>query len=267
MAVNIHEYAIYMSGGASNDTPDLSLGGSRSTLSTGRVASQVATAPTNVTGVVIDRAYNNPIGIGTLKWDYALATLQWKPFGALSFISTPITVDGVYVLGNVSGYLECTVDVSSLPLSTQQDADIVITNALNNTYDSVSIAESTSGSIEYRCFYLRNLSATDTVYNATIWILQQPVGPDELDIALDPAGIGNGTSTGVAIGPIADEADSGGLLSGLTWSRPSSQATGLLMGNLAPGQSHAYWTRRTVPAENTIQVSNDTSIIGYSGLL
>lgn len=267
MAVQLHELVFWLSGGSSNTDPNASLGGSRSTNAAARVKSQTTSALTNVTGVTIANAFNNPVGVGTIRWDNSLSKLQWKPYGALTFNSVDVSGDGTYVVGNASGYIECVVVAASLPVSTQQDTDIAVTNILNGVFDSVSAAESTSGLIEYRCLYVRNLSSTDTAFDVRLWIEQQPVGPDELDIALDPAGAGNGTSTGVATGPLADEEDTGDALAAFTWSRPSTQENGLLLGNLAAGQSYAFWQRRTVLAETTQQVSNDTSIIGLSALI
>jgi len=267
MALQISDMQIWVSGGATNDDPLDSLGGVMSTEDPGGlVLSQAASAPTNVTGVTITNAYGNAIGLGTIKWDAVTFRLSWKPFGGVSFNGAEVLADGTFVIGGSNGYLICDVDFSALPGSTQQDVDIAITNRMHNTFDAVSALESMDGLIEYRCFYILNSSAADTAYDVRIWVKEQPVGMDELDLCLDPAGKGDGATTGVAIGPLVDEEDSTNLLSALSFTRPTTQATGLLLGNLSPGEAYAFWERRDVPVATNEQVSNDTSKIGISVL-
>lgn len=269
MAILISDIKIELSGGSTNVTPVLSLGGVKSTLAGGEVLSQNAAASVtgNVTGVTFHNAYANALGNGTLKWNQVTGYLTWKPFGGVQDNGVIITGDGRYVLGDSSGFLLVDVTQASLPVSTQQDIDITVSNLQNNVFDSVSALESTDGLIEYRCLYVHNTHGVDTAFDVRVWVKEQPIGPDELDVALDPAGKGNGSTTGVAIGPLADEEDSGSLLNAIVWTRPSTQATGLSLGNLAPGEVYAFWEKRTVSPETTQQVSNDVSKIGLSALI
>lgn len=73
-----------------------------------------------------------------------------------------------------------------------------------NIFDDVSAAEAEAGDTEYRCVYVKNTNATDTLYNAQVWIDQQTPAGDEVQIALDPAGVGDGSTSGVAES-VADE--------------------------------------------------------------
>ena len=267
MAIEISDLKVFYSGGTTNTSPDSSLGGQMTQISSAEVISQICADPTFVTGVTIKNAFNNPVGTGSLKWDPNSSDLSWKPPSGVQYVSENITTDGIYVVGNSSGYIVCDVVVANLANTLQEDTDITVTNKMNNVFDSVSSTEALDGRIEYRCLYIKNTHAADTAYDVRIWVKQQPVGPDELDIALDPAGIGDGDTTGVAIGPLADEIDSGNLLSGITWSRPTTQDAGLVIGTLAPGECHAFWEKRTVAPNTVQQVANDTSKIGISVLL
>lgn len=267
MAISISDIKALYSGGSTNINPDLSLGGVISGVNGNEVISQLTSPTTNVTGVTVVNAYSNPLGAGTLKYDPNTSTLYWKPYAGVQFSTIPITGDGTYVIGDSGGYLVVDIVVLNLPVVVAEDADIIVTNKMNNVFDSISSTESLDGRIEYRCLYIKNTHAADTAYDVRIWVRQQPIGPDELDIALDPAGTGNGATTGVAIGPLNDEVDSTNLLSALTWSRPSTQATGLLLANLAPGECRAFWEKRRIPANSTQQVANDTSKIGISVLI
>lgn len=265
--MQISDLHIVMSGGSTNTNPMLSLGGEISDHVDGRIISQVTTNPTNVTGVTIRNAYNNDVGYGALKYEPSTTTLSWQAPNSPQEYGTQITGDGTYVLGNVNGYLEVDVVTSNLPTNTAIDSDIGVSNKMTNVFDSISSQESLDGDTEYRCLYIKNIHSTDTAYGVTIWIRQQPVGPDELDIAADPAGVGDGHTSGVAIGPLADEEDSTNLLSSLSWVRPSASSSGINLGNLPPGKCVAFWERRTVPQDALQQVDNDTSIIGIKATL
>jgi len=97
---------------------------------------------------------------------------------------------------------------------------------------------------------------------------QQPVGPDELDLAVDPVGLGTGQGADAALGPLVDEEDSTGILDGqVVWTRPSTQATGLQLGTIPAGKAVGFWQKRTVFAETNVQVANDYSKIGISALI
>ena len=114
----------------------------------------------------------------------------------------------------------------------------------NNLFDDVSGAESQAGDIEYRCLYYHNGHATLTAQNFAVYIQSNtPAAGSDVSIGLDPAGIGDGSATGVATTP----ADEDSAPAGVSFSQPSSGSP-LSVGNLAPGQSIAVWIRRTISA-------------------
>lgn len=116
----------------------------------------------------------------------------------------------------------------------------------DNLFDDVSQSESTSGDTEYRCFYITNKNATDTLSDCGVYIsAQTPSADTSVEIGLDPAGVGDGAATGVAT-TIADEQTAP---TGVTFSAaPVDAATALAVGNLGPGQAIAVWIKRAVTA-------------------
>ncbi len=132
--------------------------------------------------------------------------------------------------------------------STPYSSDIA-----NAIWDNVSGAERTSGDVEYRCWYVHNANATLTVVGGVIWIYSPTDSTgDEIDIGLDPVGL-NGTATTIANESTAP--------AGVTFSRPASFNTGLIIGDLPPGQHRAVWERRTVTAGAGIKVDNRAAIM------
>jgi hypothetical protein len=254
------------SGGATNDIGDASLGGQISTATGKYILGQSTSALVNVTGVVINDAVANSEGSGTLVWVDSSDQLGWTAPGTGTAYYVTVTGNGDYVIGSPAGYLYVTVTQASLPTSNKSDS-VTVTTRSNELFDNISATEALVGDVEYRCFYLKNCHATDTMTDVKVWVRQQPTGYDDMDIALDPAGNGNGSTTGVAIGPLANEQDSTNLLSGLSWSRPATQVSGLTIGSLTAGLARAIWIRRTIPADTLGRQLNDQSKIGFSAVL
>ena len=129
-------------------------------------------------------------------------------------------------------------------------------NTLNNVFDDVSGQESQDGDTEYRCIYVKNNHASDTWYNVVVWISQETPADDQIDIGLDPAGVGDGSTTGVAT-TIPDESTAP---EGVTFSHPLDKASGLSIGDIPAGQCQAIWLKRIVPAGTSSYADNSFQI-------
>jgi len=133
--------------------------------------------------------------------------------------------------------------------------------AANNLFDDVSGAESSAGDIEYRCLYIHNAHATLTLQNAKVWIGANTPSPgSDVAIGLDPAGVGDGSSTGVA----ATIADENTAPTGVAFSAAADEANGLAVGDIPPGESIAVWIRRTISA-GAAAYNNDSMQLNWSG--
>ena len=115
-----------------------------------------------------------------------------------------------------------------------------MSSATNGLFDVVTAAQAAAGLVEYRCIYLHNENATDTMTNARVWISAQasPVG-SVLAIGVGAAAV-NSTETAVANEATAP--------AGVVFSEPTTAATGLALGDIPAGQHRALWLRRTVTA-------------------
>lgn len=190
-------------------------------------------------------------------------SLRWTPLGGGPVEGVDVSVDGIFtILGSDGSYLVVTVVAASLPGSDQNDV-ITIANIANETFDDVAKAESAAGDTEYRGFYIHNAHASDTATTVTIWLKQDSTGPDMIAIGADPAGVGDGTATGVAVVTANEDTAP----AGVAFTAPVSQVTGIVLGTLGAAQSAAFWIRRTVPAANTTSAPNAISKIGFSALL
>jgi len=114
---------------------------------------------------------------------------------------------------------------------------------LQNLFSSITASEASAGVTKYRCIYIANTSAADTLSSAVVYIGNQTTSADtSLEIGLDPAGIGDGVSTGVAT-TVANDTTAP---SGVTFSTPSTPGTGLAIGDLDAGEAQAVWVKLIV---------------------
>lgn len=117
---------------------------------------------------------------------------------------------------------------------------LITTDTLNNVWDNVSGAESSSGDTEYRAIFIKNNHGSLTLTGAKVWISSNTTSADDtIEIALAGEGINNTIET------IANESTAP---AGETFSAPTSFGTGLSLGNLAAGQAHGVWIKRIVSA-------------------
>lgn len=129
-------------------------------------------------------------------------------------------------------------------------------NVTNNLWDNVSGAESAAGDTEYRCFYVLNNHASLQWQSVFYWIDALTTSTStEFDIGLDPAAVGSDSTTTIA--------DEGTAPVGVTFSRPTTKATGLSIGNMNAAQRKALWIRRTVTAGAA--AASDTGSIRLEG--
>lgn len=135
---------------------------------------------------------------------------------------------------------------------------LITSGALNNLFDDVDGDEADSGDTEYRCIYIRNNNASLTLSAAFLWIATDSASAgSEYSLALDGNGL-NGTAETVANESTAP--------SGETFTRPTSKAGGLSLGNIANGEFYPVWIRRVISpgasASNsdgpTLRVEGDT---------
>jgi hypothetical protein len=243
MAISITDLMLIYSGPAVT-TPIASIGGAISTGTPNEVRSQSVSGVSTVTGVSVVDAYGNIEGVGTLQYLNATDSILWYPPGTVTGSGKDVAGDGTYTIGNSGGYLIVDVTYASLPTANQQDS-VTVTNIAENIFDNVTEAQSLAGNTEYRCFYIENNHATLPAYNVTLWVSSQPTVADTISLALDSNGL-NGT----ALGPLNDTEDTTDVLSGLTFTTPTSQSTGLDLGTMAAGDNYPFWIKKVTPIEN-----------------
>jgi hypothetical protein len=252
-ANNLAYLELRLSGGSSNTDPNASLGGVKSSQ---RIFSKTVAGLSNITGVTLDDAPGSADGQGTLSFTASTKSFTWTPNGGSAGASVAVNGDGRYAIPGSAGFLFLTVVESNLPATNQSDT-LTVTQIANALFDDISKVESYAGDIEYRCFYIHNAHPADPFVGAKIYISQQTTGADDIAIGKDPAGIGEGATTGVAT-TIANE---GTAPTGVTFSAPANIGSAIAIGQLNAGQSQAIWEKRNVPAGTVTSTANNLSTL------
>lgn len=246
------DFKFILSGGAANTSPAAALGGAISTDAAAVIKSQSITAST-IGGVTYDDAAGNALGNGTVTFTASGQTLQWTPPSGTIGPAVAVGTNGVYTLygADYAGQVKVTVVAASLPGgdTTQNPA---VANQTNKLFDDVEVAESITGDAEYRCIYVKNTHASETMASVKLWIHANTSGADSISIGLDPIGK-NGTATTIA--------NEGAAPSGVTFSEPTNELTALDLGDLDSGDYYAVWIRRTVPLGTTDAEAADISAL------
>ncbi len=125
---------------------------------------------------------------------------------------------------------------------------------LNDLFDDVSGAENAASTVDYRCIFVHNSNAANTLENTVVYLSAETGGGASIAIAIDDiAASAIGAATAQA-DVIANETTAPGAGVG-TFSSPTTLATGLSLGNIAAGSCRAFWIKRT--AANTAALSAD----------
>jgi hypothetical protein len=129
-----------------------------------------------------------------------------------------------------------------------------MSSTVDQLFDAVSAAEAAAGRVEYRCVYLHNANAVDTMTAAVVYVsANTPLAGTTLDIGVGTSAV-NGTEQTIANETTAPTS--------VTFSAPSTAGTGLALGDIPAGQHRAIWLRRTVTAGSGSS-ANDTWSLGY----
>jgi hypothetical protein len=245
-----------LSGGAANAEPEASLGG---LMSSQRIYSKGVAGLRTITGITLDGAPGCANGSGTLTYSALTRSFIWVPPRGLAGMPTPVTGQGRLAVPGSAGWLFLTVDTAALPTVDQSDT-VTVGPMADSVFDGITQPESFHGNTAYRCVYVLNTHDTDSFDSVSLYINGQPNGPDDLFVGLDPAGIGNGSSTGVAV---AIPSESTPPDPAVIFSQLTSIEMALNLGPLNAGQARAVWLQRVVPGQILTSLSVDAASLAF----
>lgn len=237
----------YLSGGAANTNPALSLGGARSSqLVAGDTVAYLS--GDSIAGVSLGASHGLTLHTGStnnasvmLSCLNGVKRLIFTPYGVAAGTVLPdlsnvklVTSSGVYHLAWSASYplqsIETNVTFASLP-AVDTTARLVTTRSPNGLFDNTTPDPDYNVVTDYRCVYLRNGGAASVDCAVFLDTLAQG---SSIYLGLDPSGVGGVPAT------LANEAATP---SGVVFSQPTDLLGGLPV-TLGVGQQIAVWLRR-----------------------
>lgn len=124
--------------------------------------------------------------------------------------------------------------------------------ALNDLFDDISGSENAASTVDYRCVAIYNTNASNAAQNTTAYISAEVSGGASIAIGVDTTAASTvGASSAQAV-TIANETTAP---SGISFTSPTTYATGVAMGSIPVGYVRMLWIRRT--AANSAALSGD----------
>lgn len=137
--------------------------------------------------------------------------------------------------------------------------------ALNDLFDDISGDENAASESEYRCIFVHNSNTANVYENVVVWISAETAGGANISIGPDTtaaSAIGSASAQAVQV---ANEDTAPG---GITFTSPTTKATGISLGNIGIAQCKAFWIKRTATNSSALSADGMTlSIAGDTGSL
>lgn len=176
----------------------------------------------------------------------------------MAIVATDVLIKGSTTAGSAGDSLAQAVAGSNLGkyMATTQVADAT----LNNAFPDLTGDENLASQVDYQCIFVHNNHATLTYQNVVVWLSAEVAGGVTCAIGLDTTAA---SAHGGASAQALTIANKNTAPAGVTFSAPTTKATGLSIGNLTAGQVKAVWVRRT--AANSAALNNDGVTLSFSG--
>lgn len=124
---------------------------------------------------------------------------------------------------------------------------------LNNLFPDVTGAQNAASQVDYQCVFVHNNHATLTAQNVIVYGTAETAGGTVSALGADTtaaSALGSSSSQALQI------ANATTAPAGVSFTETDfTDASGISLGNIGPGQVKAFWVRRT--AANTAAVNND----------
>lgn len=134
----------------------------------------------------------------------------------------------------------------------------------SNIFPPMTGAENAAENLDYTCIFVHNNHPTLTYRNARVWVSGDVAGGATVSIAVDPTAT-SALDAATAQAVVATNKNTAPPGVG-PFTEPTDPSAALVIGDLGPGDVHAFWVRRTATNSGamtadgaTFRVDGDTS--------
>lgn len=131
---------------------------------------------------------------------------------------------------------------------------------LNALFDDISGAENAASTVDYRCLFIHNSNASNALQDAAVWLSAEVAGGASIAVGVDTTAA---SAIGAAVAQALTIANETTAPSGVSFSSPTSFATGVALGTINAGYCRAIWVRRT--AANSAALNSDGVTLSVQG--
>lgn len=131
-----------------------------------------------------------------------------------------------------------------------------LATALNALFDDISGAENAALIVEYRSLFVKNVNPL-TASSLSLFLQSEVAGGASIALGVDPTAA---SDQGAAAAQGLSIANDTTAPAGVTFSAPTTDAAGVLVGDLAQNQVRQIWIRRT--ATNSTAINGDGGTLG-----
>ena len=132
--------------------------------------------------------------------------------------------------------------------------------SLHGLFDKITGAENAADDVEYRCVFVHNNHATLTAEAVSVYLSSEVGGGAVAAIGADTtAASAKGASSAQAL-TIANESTAP---SGVSFSSPTTDGTGISLGDIPAGSVKAFWVRRTAAHTGAVDADGVTFGIAF----
>jgi len=133
-------------------------------------------------------------------------------------------------------------------------------NVLNNLFPDVTGAENAASNVDYQCLFVYNSNGTNTWLAPVVWLSSEISGGVSMALGVDTTAT---SAVGAAGAQALTIANKNTAPAGVSFSSPTTQASGLALSDIPSGNVKAIWVRRT--SANTSAQANDGGTLGFAG--
>jgi hypothetical protein len=128
---------------------------------------------------------------------------------------------------------------------------------IDGIFQDVTPAEAAAGKISYRAINIRNTNVTDTLFGAVVWIgIETTSTFSTIALAYD--------ATGTQLIALETSAPSSPTL---TFTAPTTQAMGIVLGDIAALSNKRIWLRRTISSSAPLLASDAGALLVAGGTI
>ena len=130
----------------------------------------------------------------------------------------------------------------------------------NDLFPDITGAQNAASQVDYAGLAVHNSNAANAYQNAVAYISSEVAGGASIALGADTTAA---SAVGSATAQLLTIANSTTAPAGVTFTSPTTAASGVALGSIPTGNVKGLWVRRT--AANTAALSNDGFTLGLSG--